>query len=43
MTISITATITPGQGAAARNHRLLIPRIAARFPAVANCGQFGTI
>jgi hypothetical protein len=43
MTIKITATIVPGQGNAARNHRLLIPRIAAHFPEVANCGQFGTI
>ena len=43
MTISVTATIIPGQGNAARNHRLLIPRIAARFPEVANCSQYGTI
>jgi hypothetical protein len=43
MPISITATIIAGQGNAAGNHRLLIPRIAARFPEVANCSQFGTI
>jgi hypothetical protein len=43
MPISITATIIAGQGNAAGNHRLLIPRIAARFPEVANCSQFGTV
>jgi hypothetical protein len=43
MTISVTGTIMPGQGNAARNHRALIPRVAARFPEVANCSQFGTI
>jgi hypothetical protein len=43
MTIGITATIMPGQGDAAGNHRLLIPRIAAHFPEVAKCSQFGTI
>lgn len=43
MTISIEATIIPGQGSATGNHRLLIPRIAARFPEVAKCSQFGTI
>jgi hypothetical protein len=43
MTISITATIIRGQGNAAANHRVLIPRIAARFPNVAKYGEFGTI
>jgi hypothetical protein len=43
MTISITANIIRGQGNAATNHRVLIPRIAARFPEVAKCGEFGTI
>jgi hypothetical protein len=43
MTITIAATIVPGQGNAAANHRLLIPRIAARFPEVADCSKFGTI
>jgi len=43
MTIYITATIVPGQGDAAKNHRVLIPRIAARFPEIAKCGAFGTI
>jgi len=41
--IRLTATIVPGQGDAARNNRLLIPRIATRFPEIANCDQFGTI
>jgi hypothetical protein len=43
MAVSITATITPGQGTAAANHRVLIPRIAARFPEVAKSCEFGTI
>ncbi len=43
MTISITATIVPGLGDASKNHRVLIPRIAARFPEVAKCDEFGTI
>jgi hypothetical protein len=43
MTDSITATIIPGQGSAAANHRRLIPRIAKRFPEVAKCSEFGTI
>jgi hypothetical protein len=43
MTISITATIIRGQGNAAANNRVLIPRIAARFPEVAKYGEFGTI
>jgi hypothetical protein len=43
MTIRLTATIVPGQGDAARNNQLLIPRIATRFPEIINCRQFGTI
>src|SRR5262249_24366998 len=43
MTISVTATIIRGQGNAAANHRVLIPRIAARFSEVAQCHAFGTI
>jgi hypothetical protein len=43
MTITITATIVPGQGDAATNHYVLIPRIAARFPEIAKCSSFGTI
>jgi hypothetical protein len=43
MTIRITATIVPGQGDAVENHRVLIPRIAVRFPEVAKCNEFGTI
>jgi hypothetical protein len=43
MTISIAATIVAGQGKAALNHRVLIPRIAVHFPEVAKCRQFGTI
>ena len=43
MTISITATIIRGQGNAAVNHRVLIPRIAVRFPEVAQCHAFGTV
>ncbi|MGN6717896.1 MAG: hypothetical protein ACTHLX_10940 [Candidatus Binatia bacterium] len=43
MTLTITATIVPGQGDAATNHRVLIPRIAAGFPEVAKCSAFGTI
>jgi hypothetical protein len=43
MTLTIAATIVPGQGDAATNHRVLIPRIAARFPEIAKCSSFGTI
>jgi hypothetical protein len=43
MTLTITATIIAGQGDASANHRVLIPRIAARFPEVAKCAEFGTI
>lgn len=43
MAIAITGTIVPGQGSARENHRRMIPRIAARFPEVANCSRFGTI
>ncbi len=43
MTISITGTIIPGEGNAARNHSKLIPRVAVHFPEVANCNQFGTV
>jgi hypothetical protein len=43
MTLSITATIVPGQGNASTNHAVLIPRIAARFPEVVKCKAFGTI
>jgi len=43
MPISISATVVRGQGNAAVNHRVLIPRIAARFPEVARCSDFGTI
>jgi len=43
MTLTITATIIPGQGDAAKNHRVLIPRIAARFPELIKCSEYGTI
>jgi hypothetical protein len=43
MAESITATIVPGQGNAAANHRRLIPRIAKHFPEVSWCSEFGTI
>jgi hypothetical protein len=43
MTIDLTATIIRGQGNAAANHHVLIPRIAVRFPEVAQCHAFGTI
>lgn len=43
VTIRITANIVAGQGDAAANHRVLIPRIAAHFAEVANCDAFGTI
>jgi|SRR5690242_7165873 hypothetical protein len=43
MTFTTTATIIPGQGDAATNHRALIPRIAMHFPEVAKCSAFGTI
>jgi hypothetical protein len=43
MTFNICATVVPGQGNAATNHRVLIPRIAACFPEVAKCSAFGTL
>ena len=44
MTIRIIAgTIRQGQGNASINYANMISAVAQRFPAVANCGQFGTI
>ena len=43
MTLTIAATIVPGQGDAATNHRVLIPRIASAFPGNREMQPFGTI
>jgi CTP-dependent riboflavin kinase len=43
MTVRITGRIIRGEGNAGGNNSVLIPLIAAHFPDIANCSQFGTI
>jgi CTP-dependent riboflavin kinase len=43
MAVKITGTVIRGEGNAARNNPVLIPRLATHLPEIANSGQFGTI
>jgi CTP-dependent riboflavin kinase len=43
MAVRITGTVIRGEGNAARNNSVLIPRLAVHFPEIANSSQFGTI
>ena len=43
MAVRITGKIIRGEGNAAINNSVLIPLLAAHFPEIANCSQFGTI
>ena len=43
MAVRVTGKVIRGEGNAGRNHFILIPLLAAHFPEIANCRQFGTI